>query len=118
MPVQQRFEIEEVHDGVTIAKFLDKKILDEGNIEIIGNQLYGLVDTDGRKKIVLDFSNVDYMSSAALPKLITLDKKVKAAKGTLRMCNVHADIVDLFRVTRLNKLFDVHASKQLALEGL
>lgn len=33
----RRVDIEEVSD-VTIAKFIDKKILDEGNIQIIGTQ--------------------------------------------------------------------------------
>ena len=76
----RRLDLEEVGD-VTVAKFIDKKILDEGNIQIIGNQLFALIEEDGRQKIVLDFSNVEYLSSAALGKLITMDKKVKAAKG-------------------------------------
>lgn len=113
----RRLDIEEVND-VTVAKFVDKKILDEGNIQIIGNQLFGMVDTDGRKKIVLDFSNVEYLSSAALGKLITLDKKVKASKGKLRLCNIRADIYEVFAITRLNKLFDIKENQEKALEGM
>ncbi|NOX52833.1 MAG: anti-sigma factor antagonist, partial [Planctomycetes bacterium] len=56
----RRLEIEEVGD-VTIATFVDKKILDESNIQVIGNQLFILVEEDGRKKIILDFSNVEYL---------------------------------------------------------
>jgi len=114
---QRRLDIEEVND-VTVAKFVDKKILDEGNIQIIGNQLFGMVDTDGRKKIVLDFINVEYLSSAALGKLITLDKKVTAAKGKLRLCNIRPDIYEVFAITRLNKLFDIKENQETALEGM
>ena len=110
-------DIEESGD-VTIAKFVDKKILDEGNIQIIGNQLFSLVEDDGRSKIVLDFSNVEYLSSAALGKLITMDKKVKAAKGKLRLCNVRPDIYEVFAITKLNKLFDMHDNLEQALEGM
>ena len=99
----RRVDIEEVSD-VTVAKFIDKKILDEGNIQIIGTQLFGLVDEDGRKKIILDFSNVEYLSSAALGKLITLDKKVKKAKGKLKLCSIRPDIYEVFAITRLNQL--------------
>jgi anti-sigma B factor antagonist len=53
------------------------KILDEQNIQLIGEQLFALVDNDKKKKIVLDFSNVDYLSSAALGKIIALNNKVK-----------------------------------------
>ena len=65
---QRRIDIEEVGD-VTVAKFVDKKILDEANIQAIGNHLFALIDEDGRRKIVLDFSLVEYLSSAALGKI-------------------------------------------------
>jgi anti-sigma B factor antagonist len=112
----RRLDIEEVGD-VTVARFVDKKILDETNIQIIGNQLFGLVDEDQRAKIVLDFSNVEYLSSAALGKLITLDKKVKAARGKLRLCSIRPDIYEVFAITKLNKLFDIHENQEQALEG-
>ncbi|MBI5760016.1 MAG: STAS domain-containing protein [Planctomycetales bacterium] len=112
----RRLDIEEIND-VTVVKFVDKKILDEGNIQIIGNQLFGLVDEDHRGKIVLDFSNVEYLSSAALGKLITMDKKVKAAKGKLRLCTIRADILEVFKITRLDKLFTIFPNQEKALEG-
>ena len=46
----RRLDIEEAND-VTIARFTDKKILDESNIQIIGNQLFNLVDEDHRQKM-------------------------------------------------------------------
>lgn len=112
----RRLDIEEIGD-VTVARFIDKKILDETNIQIIGNQLFGLVDEDGRLKIVLDFVNVEYLSSAALGKLITMDKKVKAAKGKLRLCNIRPDIHEVFTITKLNKLFRIYDNQDQALEG-
>jgi anti-sigma B factor antagonist len=116
-PSQRRLDIEEVGD-VTVARFIDKKILDENNIQIIGNQLFGLVEEDGRKKIVLDFTNVEYLSSAALGKLITMDKKVKAASGKLRLCNIRKDIYEVFAITRLNKVFDIRNTQDEAVAGL
>jgi len=112
----RKIEVEEVND-VTVAKFTDKKILDEGNIQLIGNQLFALVDEDRKKKIVLDFSNVEYLSSAALGKLITLDKKAKAAGGKIRFCSIRADILEVFKITRLDKLFTIKENKDKALEG-
>src|SRR5215467_11205388 len=102
MSSNRRLDVEEVND-VTVARFTDKKILDESNIQIIGNQLFSLVDEDHRDKIVLDLTNVEYLSSAALGKLITMDKKVKAAGGKLRLCNIRKDIYEVFAITRLNK---------------
>ena len=114
---QRRVNIEQMGD-VTIASFIDKKILDETNIQIIGNQLFGLIDEEGRNKIILDFSNVEYLSSAALGKLITMDKKVKGAKGELRLCSIRPDIYEVFAITKLNKLFSIHDNQEMALEGM
>ena len=116
MAPSQRLDIEEVGD-VTVAKFVDKKILDEANIQAIGANLFALIDEDGRKKIVLDFSLVEYLSSAALGKLITLDKKAKAAKSKLRLCCIKPEIYEVFEITRLNKIFDIKATQEDALQG-
>lgn len=113
---QRRIDIEEVGD-VTIAKFVDKKILDEANIQTIGSHLFALIDEDGRRKIILDFSIVEYLSSAALGKLIIMDKKAKAAKTKLRLCCIRPDIYEVFEITKLNKIFDIRATQEEALEG-
>ena len=46
----RRIDLEEA-GSATIVRFVDRRILDETNIQIIGNQLFGLVDEDGRDKI-------------------------------------------------------------------
>ena len=99
----RRIDIEEI-SGVTVARLLEKKILDEANIEALGQELFALVDKDGRKKIVLDFTLVEYLSSAALGKLITMHKKVTTAKGKLALCSIQKDILDVFKITQLNKV--------------
>ena len=111
----RRIDIEEVGE-VTIAKFVDKKILDETNIQIIGNQLFGLVDEDGRSQIVLDFTNVEYLSSAALGKLITMHKKVEAVRGKLCLCCIRPEIYEVFAITKLNKVFKIYDDQEKALE--
>lgn len=99
----RRIDIEEI-SGVTVARLLEKKILDEANIEALGQELFALVDKDGRTKIVLDFTHVEYLSSAALGKLITMHKKATAAKGKLALCSIQKDILDVFKITQLNKV--------------
>jgi len=98
-----RLDLEDI-GGVTVARFLDKKILDEANIEVVSRELFALVDTDGRTEIILDFDLVEYLSSAALGKLITMHKKVAAAKGKLFLCNIQKDILEVFQLTRLDQV--------------
>jgi len=116
-PRRRRLEIEEVGE-VTVVNFIDKKILDEQNIQIIGEQLFELVDNQGKKKILLNFSNVEFLSSAALGKLITLNKKVQAAGGRLGMCKITKEILEVFQITRLDKLFKIYPDEQAAMQAL
>ena len=100
---ERRIDIEEI-SGVTVARLLEKKILDEANIDALGQEMFALVDKDGRKKIILDFTLVEYLSSAALGKLITMHKKTGTAGGKLALCCIQKDILDVFKITQLNKV--------------
>jgi anti-sigma B factor antagonist len=114
MSVHRRIEVSEVGD-VTVVRFVDRKILDEGNIQEVGQELFHLVEEDQRKQLLLNFNTVDFLSSAALGKLITLDKKVKAQGGKLKLSNIRPEIYEVFAITRLNKLFDIKDDEAEAL---
>jgi anti-sigma B factor antagonist len=116
MVVHRRLEVSEVGD-VTVVRFVDRKILDEANIQELGHELYHLVEKDGRKQLLLNFSNVEFLSSAALGKLITLDKKVKVSGGRLQLSNIRPEIYEVFAITKLNKLFDIKDDEAAALEA-
>lgn len=95
-------------DGdVTVVRFADKKILDEASIQELGAELFKLVEEEKRSQLLLNFSNVEFLSSAALGKLITLDKKVKQGGGKLKLSNIHPGIYEVFALTRLNRVFDI-----------
>src|ERR1700689_4267820 len=96
-PRRRRLEVEDIGD-VTVVNFTDRKILDEQNIQIIGEQLFSLVDESGRRKVLLNFGNVEYLSSAALGKLITLNRKLQAVQGKLVLCKIAKDILDVFKI--------------------
>ena len=71
-----------------MVNFVDKKILDEQNIQMIGDDLFRLVDELGRRKMLLNFSNVEFMSSAALGKLIRLHQRLQLVGGKLVLCGI------------------------------
>lgn len=113
---RRRLEVESIGD-VTVVNFVDRKILDEQNIQIIGEQLFSLVDEQGYRKILLNFANVDYLSSAALGKLITLNKKLQAANGKLILCNIDTQIYEVFEITKLDRFFKIEKEEQAALQA-
>jgi len=112
---RRRLEVEHIGD-VPVVHFVDKKILDEQNIQIIGEQLFSLVDEDGLRKILLNFGNVEYLSSAALGKLITLNKKLQQGGGKLILCNIAPQIHEVFEITKLDKFFKIRKDEQTGLQ--
>jgi anti-sigma B factor antagonist len=113
MSTQNRISVSDVGE-TAVVNFADSKILDEANIQEMGRELFSLVESD-RKQILLNFSKVEFLSSAALGKLITLDKKVKSSQGKLRLSNIRPEIYEVFAITRLNKLFEIHDDEADAL---
>ena len=114
MARQQRLDVSEVGD-VTVVHFRDQRIIEDLGIQEMGQELFHLVETEGRNKLVLNFSSVGFLSSAALGKLITLDKKVKTRGGVLKLCGIRPEIYEVFAITRLDRLFDIKEDESEAL---
>jgi len=110
----RRLEVNEVGD-VTVVRFRDPKIIEDINIQELSQELFRLVEVERRAKLLLNFSSVDFLSSAALGKLITLEKKVKENGGTLKLSNIRPEIFEVFAITKLNRLFDIRDDEADAL---
>jgi anti-anti-sigma factor len=106
MNVNRRLNVSEVGD-VTVVRFVDRRILDEANIQEMGQELFQIVEDQGKKQVLLNFSGVEFLSSAALGKLITLDKRVKSHSGKLILSNIRPEIYEVFKITRLNTTLDI-----------
>jgi anti-sigma B factor antagonist len=103
---------------VSVVTFNDSKIIDESEIQEFGQELYDLVERDGRKKIVLNFANVEFLSSAALGKLIGFDKRVKQHGAELMLTNIRPEIYEVFAITKLTKLFIIKDDEADALAAI
>ena len=101
--------------GVHVVQFLDRKILDESNIVEIANQLFDLVDATKGIQLCLNFGNVQYLSSTVLGKLITLNTRIHEDQGKLVLCAIRPQILEVFKITKLTKLFDIVDDEATAL---
>jgi anti-sigma B factor antagonist len=113
---RQRLKLEAIGD-ITVVNFLDRRILDEQNIQAIGEQLFALVEDKQHKKVLLNFHNVEYLSSAALGQFIVLHKKLTTAGGKLVLCNIVPQIYEVFTLTRLDKVFNIKADEDGGLKA-
>jgi len=101
--------------GVSVVEFSDRKILDELAISEISEELAGVISRMREVKLLLSFKNVEHLSSAALSMLITLNKQVAERKGKLKLSDIAPPIYEVFKITRLNKLFSIYGTAPDAL---
>jgi anti-anti-sigma regulatory factor len=65
--------------------------------------------------MLLDMGGVAFMSSAMIGKIVLLNKTCKAKKTAMKICNISASVMEVFELTRLNKLFSIYGSAEEAL---
>lgn len=106
-----------VSNGVSVVEFTDRKILEELAIDEIGDELSKIASGGADAKILLNFKNVEHLSSAALGMLITLNRQVAEQNGSLKLSDISPQIFEVFKITRLNKLFDIYDTADEALQS-
>ncbi|MEC8553873.1 MAG: STAS domain-containing protein [Planctomycetota bacterium] len=116
MSDKKRITVVNIGDLATV-RFNDTKIVDSANIEEMGEELSSLVESDKIIQILLIFDGVEFLSSAALNKLILIERKVKEAGGNLRLCALREEIKEVFTITRLDRIFDIRDSESDGLKA-
>jgi anti-sigma B factor antagonist len=86
--------------------------LDEEVLDHIDGQLLALADEPSDSDLLLDFGNVEYVSSRALGTLVSLHKRLLARSRHLTVGNLRPDVYEVFAVTRLDQLLDLRLAGQ------
>jgi anti-sigma B factor antagonist len=107
MATSKRLEISEGGD-TAVVRFLDRHIADILDIEKVGEELYSLVEKGKHRRLILDFSDVHYLSSALIGKLISLNSRVRARKGSVKLCSIRPDVYEVFRTCELDRIFFIN----------
>ncbi|APW60425.1 STAS domain-containing protein [Paludisphaera borealis] len=120
MPViPSRFEYltVKVVDGVAVIGFLESASMIEGDrVDKLAKELFDLIDEKKFTKILLNLYNTGYMSSAMLAQLIRLNRKMQSVRGKVRLCALRPPIVDAFKVSQFDKLFEIFPDEPSALK--
>ena len=80
--------------------------------------LIAMVRDRGDCDVVIDFSNVDIVTSSSLSKLLKLRKMLGDCGHRLLFCSVAAATKGIFTVTGLDGIFEITADKFVALASL
>ncbi|MGA2033090.1 MAG: STAS domain-containing protein [Thermoguttaceae bacterium] len=103
--------------NVTIIRFGEHQILDEQAVHKIGTEMHGVADRPECHNLLLNFAGVVGLCSAMLGNMLMLKKKMELKGAELKLCQVGAEIQEVFSATKLGQLFDVRTTEQEALKA-
>jgi anti-anti-sigma factor len=105
-------------DGVAVVNFVDSGLMFESSlVQEIGEELQSLVIAQGRKRILLDFNKVQYLSSAMLGQLARLTMEITKAQGQLKITGLGPVLRDMFRIGHFEPRFAIYEDEASALKA-
>ncbi len=101
-------------DHVVVLDFSPGRILKDGEFRVLREFLFAQSPTP---KVVLNLTNCQYFSDTTLAGFILLYKKLTEARGKLRICCLRSPMLDVFKLARLDQLFDIFDDERSALSS-
>jgi|SRR5215469_120496 len=72
----------------------------------------------GVARMLLDFSDLVYISSAGLRVVLLVAKRLRSANGHLALCSLNPQIAEVFKISGFDAILDIHPSSESALARL
>lgn len=104
----------EDREGVKILR-IDGR-LDAASTPILEKKLAEHIEDAG--KIALDFSRVDYLSSAGMRLLLSVTKKMKARKGQIVFFSLGEDVMEIIKMAGFERILPIYSKETDALKAL
>jgi anti-sigma B factor antagonist len=115
-PAFQYLRVEE-EGGVAVIMILETAAMMEGDkVEELARELFDLIESRRYTKVLLNLSNAGYMSSAMLAQLVRLHRKMQAVKGKVRLCALRPPVMDAFKVSQFDRLFEIFPDESSAMK--
>jgi anti-sigma B factor antagonist len=103
---------------VTIVGFDQSVILDTYHIDQVSKQLFGLIDDQNSRRIILDFATIKMLSSQTLGVLIKMKRKLDELGGKMVISGIDPRLYRVFKVTNLQSIFEFFENNNAAITAL
>lgn len=103
---------------VTILSFRQAVALDASVIERLEKEFSTLIGTGEHRRLILDFSSLQMISSRSLGVLLNIRKLLDDTGGVMVIAGVDPKLYRVFKITHLDSLFEFHPDVETALTGM
>ncbi|MCF8239934.1 MAG: STAS domain-containing protein [Melioribacteraceae bacterium] len=90
--------------------------LDASTAGAFEEKLLSVIDS-GEKKLLINFGELDYISSSGLRVLLVGAKKVKALEGKIALCDLKSHIMEVFEIAGFTPIFDIYSTYEEAINS-
>ena len=101
--------------GVTVVDVSGRITLGEGNV--ILREIVRDLAEKGRKVIVLNLGEVQYIDSSGVGELVKAHTTIRNQGGQLKLTNLNKRVHDLLQMTRLSAVFDIQKDEASAIKS-
>ncbi|CAK0769929.1 anti-sigma B factor antagonist [Azospirillaceae bacterium] len=107
--------IQEAVNEITIA--IPKQRVDSANARQFEQDLLDVIKNKA-KKVLVDFRDIDYISSAGLRVILLSAKTAKATGVPFALCSMKDKIKEVFVVSGFAKILSIHPSREIAIQAM
>jgi anti-sigma B factor antagonist len=109
----QTFQLSVSKEGGIHVVAIQGSLADEGNLQAKEAFLHLL--NEKPQRIVVDLSQMDYISSSGIGLLVSVLRRCRQAGIWMGLASLRPEIFELFKLTRLNQVFEIFDTRAAAL---
>lgn len=107
--------IEEKHDTISIFKLNGR--LDSNTSQGFEKKVFDAI-SDGSKNMIVDFKDLDYISSAGLRVILKATKALNREEGKIMLCAMQDYVKEVFEIAGFDSFLPIAATLDDALKKL
>jgi anti-sigma B factor antagonist len=106
--------IEEKQDAISIFKLNGR--LDSNTSQGFEKKIFDAI-SDGSKNIIVDFKDLDYISSAGLRVILKATKALNREEGKIMLCSMQDYVKEVFEIAGFDSFLPIVATMDEALQS-
>ena len=106
---------EESAPGVVIVAVSGR--IDTESVQTFGDRMAALIEA-GSPNLLIEFSRLTYIGSSGLHALLVAARLASGKGGRVVLCGLAAPVRQVVELAALDKLFEIHGTREEALTGL
>jgi len=91
----------EIIDGILVLRLTEIQLQGDNLADALREEFLAIAGQTGGRKIVVDFTSVEYVFSTAFRPFLSLRRRIQETGGQMVFCNLAPSVVEVFRIVRL-----------------